>query len=151
VAREIERKFLVNGDGWRAAVTRSSALRQGYLARGDSASIRVRIKDNNSAQITIKSTEAGLSRSEYEYGIPVGDAEELLALCGDRVVEKRRHIVPADDLKWEIDEFGGRHAGLILAEVELDSEARAVALPDWIGDEVTDDPRYRNEALAGVA
>lgn len=150
MGREIERKFLVKGDGWRSHAIRSSAIQQGYLARSESASIRVRIWEGSAAQITIKSTEPGLSRAEYEYRVPVGDAEELLALCGDRVVAKRRHIVPAGDLEWEVDVFEGRHEGLIVAEIELDSEDQQINLPDWIGDEVTDDPKYRNEVLAGA-
>lgn len=154
MAVEIERKFLVADDRWQSLATSSSAIRQGYLSEGGAASVRVRIVDDASAMLTIKSApDREQGRLEFEYRIPVADAETLLALSARRVIAKRRHIVPAGatGLVWEVDVFEGRLAGLVLAEIELDDVRRAIALPGWIGREVTDDPRYYNEHLAGLA
>lgn len=149
---EIERKFLVKSDAWRALATASSVLRQGYLASGSAVSVRVRIRDSSSAQLTLKTGTTGLVRSEYEYEVPVADAEELLRLCAEAVVEKRRYLVPAGNhLAWEVDVFAGRHQGLVLAEIELHSEDQTIDLPEWLGDEVTGDPRYQNATLAWSA
>lgn len=145
---EIERKFLVGGDGWRRDAEGSEMIRQGYLTRNGQASVRVRVKDGRRAWITVKSRDPGRSRAEFEYPIPLNDARAMLALCGDDIVEKHRHKVKRDGVVWEIDVFAGRHAGLVMAEVELEREDQPLSLPDWIGREVTDDPRYRNGALA---
>ena len=145
--REIERKFLVVSDGWRKKARGSSRIVQGYLARGRKATVRVRVKDDKVATLTIKSREPGASRSEFEYKIPLKHARALLELCVGARIEKRRHEVAHGRLKWEIDVFGPPHEGLIIAEVELPSEATDLKLPDWIGQEVTDDPAYRNSAL----
>jgi adenylate cyclase len=150
MADEIERKFLVVSDGWRTGVTRSMKLEQGYLAQSGVVSVRVRIRDEAEAFLTLKSGGPGLVRAEYEYAIPVTDARELLALCTPHILAKRRHLVPAADLTWEVDVFEGRHAGLVLAEIELDAADRAVDLPGWIGKEVTGDPRYYNAVLAAL-
>lgn len=151
---EIERKFLLAGDGWRAAVARTLVMEQGYLndlALVDSgamhASVRVRIEDD-AARLNIKSRELGASRQEFEYPIPVADARALLALCVGGLVVKRRHHVEHAGHLWEIDEFGGDNAGLVVAEIELGSEDEAFARPDWLGAEVTASPRYYNLALA---
>jgi adenylate cyclase len=146
--REIERKFLVTGDGWKKKAGAPSHILQGYLARGRQATIRVRIKDGKSATLTVKSREAGASRAEYEYRIAVKDAKALLELCGRSRIEKHRYTLPQGKLTWEIDVFGGSHEGLVVAEIELPSADHAVRLPSWIGEEVTNDPRYRNSALA---
>jgi adenylate cyclase len=145
--KEIERKFLVAGDGWRKKAARSSHIEQGYLARGRKSTIRVRIKDGKSATLTVKSREAGASRSEFEYRVSLKDAQVMMELCGHSRIEKRRFEVPQGKLTWEIDVFGGRHEGLVIAEVELPHADEAVKLPAWIGEEVTDDPRYRNSNL----
>ena len=145
---EIERKFLVSGNGWRRRVTGSAHIVQGYLARGRKSVIRIRIKDGTSATLTIKSRDRGARRAEFEYPIPLGDARDLLELAGSSRIEKTRHTVPDGQLVWEIDVFEGREDKLILAEIELPSEDAAVKLPGWLGQEVTADPRYRNSSLA---
>ncbi|MBE2179642.1 MAG: CYTH domain-containing protein [Chthoniobacterales bacterium] len=144
---EIERKFLVRDDGWRSGVTEHRMVRQGYLATDDTTTVRVRIAGDE-AWITIKGKAEGLRRAEFEYAIPVSEADELMELCRGRVVEKVRHIVPQTPHVWEIDVFGGSNAGLVVAEIELDSEDEAVELPAWIGKEVSDDSRYLNARLA---
>jgi adenylate cyclase len=145
---EIERKFLVLSDAWQAAVTGSALLRQGYLSSNAKATVRVRTKDDASAVITLKGQVKGLVRAEYEYAIPIDDARELLAMAAPHVIEKRRHLVPFGGLVWEVDVFEGRLAGLVLAEVELDSASQSVTLPDWVGTEVSLDARYNNASLA---
>ncbi|KKC36623.1 adenylate cyclase [Devosia epidermidihirudinis] len=148
MAQEIERKFLVSGDGWRALETSSALLRQGYLSSNAKATVRVRSKNDDRAVITLKGAAQGITRSEFEYDIPIEDAREMLAMAEPHVLEKRRHIVPFGGLTWEIDVFEGRHTGLVLAEVELESEDQVVELPDWIGEEVTHDDRYYNASLS---
>lgn len=148
MAQEIERKFLVTGDGWTALATGSALLRQGYLSSNAKATVRVRSKDDRKAVLTLKGAAQGISRAEYEYDIPIEDARELLAMAAPHVVEKRRHVVPFGGLIWEVDVFEGRHAGLVLAEVELESEDQAVTLPDWVGAEVSTDERYFNASLS---
>ncbi|MBU1304507.1 MAG: CYTH domain-containing protein [Alphaproteobacteria bacterium] len=145
---EIERKFLVLSDAWQAAVTGSALLRQGYLSSNAKATVRVRTKDDASAVITLKGQVKGLVRAEYEYAIPIDDARELLAMAAPHVIEKRRHLVPFGGLVWEVDVFEGHLAGLVLAEVELDSASQSVTLPDWVGTEVSLDARYNNASLA---
>ena len=145
--REIERKFLVTGDAWRAKTTSDAHIEQGYLARGRKATVRVRIRDRKSATLTIKSRESGISRSEFEYKIPLKHARSLMVLCGSSRIEKQRYIVPQGKLNWEIDVFTHRADGLVLAEIELQREDQVVKLPKWIGEEVTADPRYRNSKL----
>ena len=148
MSREIERKFLVVSDAWQAAATSSLLLRQGYLSSNAKATVRVRSKDNGRAVLTLKGAAEGISRAEYEYEIPIEDARELLAMAQPHVIEKRRYLVPHGGLVWEVDVFLGRHSGLVIAEVELDSEDQAIALPDWIGAEVTHDDRYNNASLS---
>jgi adenylate cyclase len=148
VGQEIERKFLVAGDGWQAMAESSSLLRQGYLSSNAKATVRVRSWDDKAAALTLKGRTSGMTRAEYEYPIPVEDARELLEMARPQVIEKRRHIVPFGGLIWEVDVFEGRHAGLVIAEVELDSEDQAVELPGWVGAEVTHDDRYYNASLA---
>ena len=147
MATEIERKFLVAGDGWRSAVTSHLDIRQAYLAVTDANTVRVRIH-GDTAFLTIKSSGSGMSRQEFEFAIPLAEAEGLLAMRRGRVIEKRRHHVPAGALRWEIDVFGGEFDGLIIAEIELPSEDTDFARPDWLGAEVTGDPRYGNAYLA---
>lgn len=150
MALEIERKFLLNDDSWRAAVTSSRRLSQGYLTTltdGAKASVRVRI-GGDQAYLNIKSMTLGMTRDEFEYLIPCEDAEHMLAnLCSGAVIEKIRHHAHIDGLLWEIDEFLGANDGLVVAEVELESEDQAFEKPDWVGEEVTLDRRYYNVSL----
>jgi len=145
MATEIERKFLVHGDAWR---TRDPIrISQGYLCRAKERTVRVRIAGDR-AWITIKGITTGASRPEYEYEIPIADANELLRLCEGPLIEKLRHVIVHEGMTWEIDEFRGDNEGLIVAEVELDDEAESFARPSWLGEEVTDDPRYFNANLS---
>ncbi len=146
--KEIERKFLVVSDAWKKRATGHTHIEQGYLARGRRSTIRVRIKDGKHATLTIKSREAGASRSEFEYRVSLKDAKAMLQLCGSSRIEKQRFTLPQGKLVWEIDVFIGRPDGLVLAEVELEREDQPVKLPAWIGEEVTNDPHYRNSSLA---
>ena len=148
MATEIERKFLVTGDGWRKLVTKQTQFRQGYLSSDAKATVRVRSMDDAMAFLTIKGASRGMSRAEYEYPLPIDDAREMLAMAEPHVIEKTRHLVPFAGLVWEVDVFGGHHEGLVLAEVELTSEDQQVTIPDWIGREVTDDDRYYNASLS---
>lgn len=154
---EIERKFLVRGDGWRARVRRATPILQGYVSRGPGATVRVRLLAAGEggaaaeAFLTLKSAGAGAVRAEFEYPIPPDHARAMVAagLCGDeRLIEKTRHEVPHAGLTWEVDVFGGHLAGLVVAEVELPAADHPVVLPPWAGEEVTDDPRYGNSALS---
>ena len=151
---EIERKFLVTGDAWRAAAHTVVPMAQGYLndlVAVDSgamhASVRVRIAGGG-AFLNLKSRELGHTRQEFDYPIPVEDARALLALCVGGVIDKRRHYVEVEGRTWEVDEFLGDNAGLVVAEIELDSADEAFARPAWLGVEATHAPRYYNLALA---
>lgn len=148
MAQEIERKFLVTGDGWKALARSSSLLRQGYLSSNAKATVRVRSWDDERAALTLKGRTSGMTRAEYEYEIPMHDAREMLEMARPHVLEKRRHLVPFGGLTWEVDVFEGRHEGMVIAEVELTSEDQTVELPDWVGTEVTDDDRYYNASLS---
>lgn len=148
MAQEIERKFLVQTEDWRGQAT-GSVYRQGYIPTAKSGyTVRVRIA-GATGYITLKGPTRGLTRLEFEYEVPLGDAEEMLAkLCQPPLIEKVRYKIPYGDHLWELDEFLGENAGLLLAEVELASESEAIALPDWVGAEVTGDRRYYNSYLA---
>jgi CYTH domain-containing protein len=146
MAKEIERKFLVIGDGWRQNA-RATRYRQGYIVAGGGRTVRIRTS-GRAAFLTIKGPRTGLSRDEFEYAIPVKDARAMLdTLCVGGLIEKVRHEVEAGGLVWEIDEFEGDNAGLLLAEVELEREDQVVKLPAWVGREVTADRRYYNSYL----
>lgn len=147
MAVEIERKFLVASDAWRALAGSADGLRQIYIANTDNASVRVRIIDDKEARLTIKSSTMGLSRAEFEYTIPIADASQLMLLGQGTPIEKVRYSVSVNDLVWEVDVFEGANAGLVLAEVEIDHEDQDVEIPDWIGAEVTGDPKYYNSNL----
>ena len=147
MAQEIERKFLVRDEGWRAAAERREAYAQGYLAGTPRASVRVRVAAGR-AWLNIKSATLGIERQEYEYEIPEPEGRALLALCEPGLIEKQRHFVPYGGLMWEVDEFGGANAGLVVAEVELDSVDQPFERPPWLGEEVSQDPRYYNVLLA---
>jgi adenylate cyclase len=148
MAMEIERKFQVCNDGWRAAVTRTQHISQGYLDRNQTLSTRIRVVDKTAATLTIKSGRAGLRRLEFEYAIPPDDAEQLLKLRRGALVQKTRHIVPWHGLTWEIDVFEGDNAGLVIAEIELDHETQRFQLPPWLGVEITGQPQYYNSSLS---
>ncbi len=143
---EIERKFLLAGDAWRALAT-PSLLRQGYLNADPARTVRVRI-EGQSAWLTIKSKSAGAARGEWEYPIPLKEAAELLDhLCERPLIEKYRRRIAFQGHTWEVDEFLGENAGLAVAEIELSDETEAFAKPDWVGEEVTGDARYYNSSL----
>ena len=144
--REIERKFLLKSDAWRSQVLESRQMSQGYLASGGNASIRVRIAGDE-AWLNIKAGGFVASRQEYEYPLPLDEARELLALAEGPLVEKTRHYVEQGALTWEIDEFHGDNSGLVVAELELDSEDADFARPSWLGIEVTELRRYYNVCL----
>jgi len=148
MATEVERKFLVTGTGWQQQSTNSYAIRQAYLAFTDAATIRVRIIDGMNARLTIKSANPGAVRSEFEYPVPVRDAEELFRLRTGLIIEKRRYVVPAGSLQWEVDVFEGVHQGLVIAEIELPRIDTTFDRPEWLGAEVTGDARYYNSLLA---
>jgi adenylate cyclase len=147
MALEIERRFRVSSDAWRASVARSTRITQGYLAITEYAVIRVRVRDAK-GYVTIKSRDGGLAREEFEYPIPVDDAKSLLRLCGQRILEKIRHEVPYAGYCWEIDEYVEPFEDLIIAEVELQSENENPPRPPWIGDDITHDGSFSNAALA---
>lgn len=142
---EIERKFRVRGMPWRQA-SEAQALSQGYLARDGQTVVRVRLSAT-SAWLTVKGPTRGIAREEFEYPIPRSDGEALLALCGDRVVEKTRYILWEEGARFEIDVFSGRNAGLVVAELELQDPEQDFPRPPWLGEEVSLDPRYRNSEL----
>ncbi len=151
---EIERKFLLANEDWRAQAHKAVALAQGYLndlAMVDggamNASVRVRI-EGDEARLNIKSRELGASRQEFDYTIPMQDARALLALCVGGKIDKLRHYVNHEGHLWEIDEFFGDNAGLVVAEIELERVDEAFAKPAWAGVEATHAKRYYNLALA---
>lgn len=146
---EIERKFLVLRDLWpgRTSIAKSTPFQQGYLSREKGRTVRVR-RAGDQAFLTIKGASVDLARPEFEYEIPLTDAEPLLALCPVPPILKVRHLVEWQGHTWEVDEFSGANAGLLVAEIELDRADEPFAHPPWLGSEVTDDPRYLNSNLA---
>lgn len=144
--QEIERKFLLKNKDWKAQVNKSYALKQGYLSTHPERTVRVRIKGEKGI-LTIKGKNEGISRAEYEYEIPLIDAEELLLVCEKPIIEKTRYEVYVNEHTWEIDVFEGVNKGLSVAEIELKSENEAFEIPEWIGVEVSNDPRYYNSSL----
>ncbi len=145
---EIERKFLVNRTLWAMVQPDESAtVRQGYLHSDNVKTIRVRTMGNKGF-ITIKGKTTGISRAEYEYGIPFDEATLMLDSFAGNIIEKTRHYVQHEGKTWEVDEFGGDNAGLWVAEIELTSEDDVFAKPTWAGEEVTHDYRYSNSSLA---
>lgn len=144
---ETERKFLIKNDAWRAAVKGSRRLVQGYVAIDGRSTVRVRI-DGRQAWLTIKGPQDGVTRPEFEYEIPKTDAEALMGLCRGRVVEKVRYSVPFGGHVWEIDEFCGANAGLVVAEIELKRPEEPFDQPGWLADEVSGDARYSNASLS---
>ena len=146
MGKAIERKFLVRGDVWRS-LAKGTAYRQGYLNSAKERTVRIRTIDAK-AFLTIKGLTVGATRSEYEYEIPLADCDAMLdALAEKPIIEKKRYKIPFKGLTWEIDEFFGENDGLIVAEVELKSETQIFEKPEWVGEEVTADPRYFNSNL----
>lgn len=148
MATEIERKFLVSDDSWRNDADDGTLYRQGYLSTGGSCAIRVRVAGTR-AYLSIKSASSGISRAEFDYTIPLADAESILNdLCIRPPIEKTRYLVRYGEHVWEIDVFAGENAGLVLAEVELKHEDERFEHPVWVGKEVSEDERYYNAYLA---
>ncbi len=148
MATEFEHKLLVTGDGWRRAVLSSSSLSQAYLCTQPGMTVRVRVVDDQTAYLTIKGKQAGIGRPEYEYEIPVADANELLGMAQDGYpISKTRYELGDPWPGWVVDEFAGENAPLIVTELEVPSEDTAWEVPDWAGDDVTADSRYTNAVL----
>lgn len=147
MAIEIERKFLVNGNEYKNMASSSVEMAQYYLQDAPERTVRVRVA-GESAWLTIKGKSEGCSRNEWEYPIPAADAREMIAICGGHGLEKRRWLVPYGGHTWEVDEYGGRHAGLVVAEIELPSEDVTFDMPPFVGEEVTGRPEYYNSVLA---
>jgi adenylate cyclase len=144
---EIERKFLVKSDAWRKTAEIGRRFCQGHISKGSLSSVRVR-RAADKAYLTVKDARIGIARAEFEYEIPVEHAEEMLqSLCAKPLLEKTRYCVIYDDVTWEIDVFAGPAEGLVVAEVELSSVDQEVSMPEWIGVEVTNDPRYRSSSI----
>ena len=145
---EIERKYLVQGN-FLDDISESSHISQGYLSGEDSPTVRVRIRDEK-AFITVKGEKTGITGYEWEKEIGLEEAKELLSLCRNTIIEKTRYLVPWNDLLIEVDKFGGLNSGLIMAEIEMvkEMELKAEQLPQWIGEEVSYDPRYQNSWLS---
>jgi hypothetical protein len=145
--KEIERKFLVKGDSWRG-LAKSQFYQQGYIDTINQTTIRIRIVGEKGF-LTIKGKSQGITRSEYEYQIPLADAQQMLQeLCQKPQIQKNRYQIQVKELLWEVDEFLGDNSGLIIAEVELENEDQIIELPEWIAQEVSHDPRYLNYNLA---
>jgi adenylate cyclase len=147
MAIEIERKFLVKEPSFHLAI-KSLRIRQGYIVNNQNQVIRVREKGDEYF-LTIKGNNIGISQLEYDFPISKNDAEDLLKhFCKTSMIDKTRHYVEHEGYTWEVDEFHGDNEGLIVAEIELDSEHEQFEIPDWVGDEVTSDERYYNMNLA---
>jgi adenylate cyclase len=146
MATEIERKFLLANDGWRMQYTRQKRIRDGLIATAAGRKVRVRAYDDR-ATLTVKAKTASLGNAEYEYEIPLADAEELLATHCDGVLSKTRYDVPYRGFVWEIDEYDGVLSGVVVAEVELSREDVEVPLPPWVGAEVTGRPEYKKSNM----
>lgn len=146
MAKEIERKFLVKGDAWRS-LAEGVSYRQGYLNSQKERTVRIRTVGEK-AYLTLKGPTRGVTRTEFEYEIPYEDCLAMLEELAEKpIIEKKRYRIPAGSYVWEVDEFFGVNEGLILAEIELPSEDAVFEKPDWIGEEVSGDPRYFNSSL----
>lgn len=144
---EIERKFLVTSDDWKSASTKRLKIRDGLVARSNGRKVRIRVMDGRGT-VAVKGKEYGISRAEFEYSIPLADAEEMLrTMCDNAVLEKTRYLVPHDGLMWEVDVYDGILKGVVLAEIELKTEDQEIVLPEWIGAEVTKDPDFKKVNL----
>jgi len=145
MGKEIERKYLVKGEAWKE-LGEGVLYRQGYLNSRKERVVRVRTMGPKAA-LTIKGIADGATRLEFEYDLPLDDCNQLLDLCEQPLIEKTRYKIPYGGLLWEVDEFHGVNDGLVVAECELESEDQSIDKPEWIGDEVTGDPRYFNSNL----
>lgn len=145
---EIERKYLIKNNKWRKHVIEDQHITQGYI-KAENTTVRIRCyKDNHTAEITVKGKRDGISRLEFEYEIPYADAREMQdKLCQTRLVEKTRHLIKYKGMLWELDEFHGDNEGLFVAEIELLNEQQAYELPNWVGEDVSYESRYRNSRL----
>jgi len=146
---EIERKFLIKNEDWKKSIQKQYTIKQGYLNTDPDRTVRIRIKGSKGI-LTIKGKTVKATRPEYEYEIPLKDAEEMIEFCEKPIIEKTRYIVEHQNKIWEIDIFGGENEGLIIAEIELDDENETFKIPDWIGTEVTTDTRYYNSNLSNT-
>jgi CYTH domain-containing protein len=144
---EIERKFLLRNDRWKAAVIDRRDFRDGLIAASDGSKVRVRISETR-ATVTVKSARTGIRRTEFEYEIPRADAEAMFTVCcGRKIVEKTRYYVRHGEDLWDVDVYGGSLAGIAFAEIELQDEAQAFERPDWLGQEVTGDRRFGKQNI----
>ncbi|KPF60387.1 MAG: CYTH domain-containing protein [Alphaproteobacteria bacterium] len=148
MAKEIERKFLVRDDAWKGGVTSETQIRQAYICAESDRSVRIRTKNDATAQVTIKFGSNLRVRDEFEYPIPIDDAREMIGIADGHVIDKTRYTVDFAGFTWEVDVFAGNHRGLVIAEVEMQSETDDPKLPAWLGREVTGDKRYSNQSLA---
>ena len=146
MAIEIERKFLLRNDNWKNLVNKQTKIQQAYLNLDKERTVRIRIK-NDKAYLTIKGITKGIERLEFEYEIPIDEAEAMMQLCHRPFIEKIRYEITINQHTWEIDEFFGDNNGLIIAEIELQNENDFFEIPDFIGKEVSDDSRYYNANL----
>ncbi len=145
---EIERKFLVANEEWRKSADQGTKITQGYIINAGHCSVRVRICSDGNCTLTTKLPRGGISRYEFEHPIELREAEGLIDLCGDAIVEKVRFKIETDGLTWEVDAFEGLNEGLTVAEIELDDEDQAFTHPGWLGEEVTGRASYQNSKLA---
>jgi CYTH domain-containing protein len=148
MGKEVERKFLVSSPAWRGLVEAEIRIRQFYVAAQPGRTVRVRISDGRSARLTLKFGERARERDEFEYSIPLAEAEELMAFALGRVIEKTRHHVRHRGYLYEVDVFGGKLAGLVIAELETPDDVPDEMLPDWLGHEVTGESKFYNASLA---
>ncbi len=143
---EIERKFLLKNSDWKKQVDTVIHIQQGYLCSDKEKTVRIRVSGKR-AWITIKGESIGMSRAEFEYDIPFEEGSSLIGLCEKPIIDKKRYIIKTNEVIWEIDEFAGLNSGLTIAEVELENEEKTFDLPEWLGKEVTGDPKYYNSSL----
>jgi adenylate cyclase len=148
MAKEIERKFLVSNDSWQKHADSGTQLQQAYLMAEDGRNLRIRILSGQSARLTLKIGSSAMTRDEFEYPVPLDDAQAMLAMGIGTLIEKTRYRIPAGAFTFEVDVFTGALEGLVIAEVEMQSESDAPDLPGWLGAEVTGDPHYSNQAMA---
>lgn len=148
MAKEIERKFLVRDARWKDNAAAGTRLVQAYVAVMDDRNVRVRLYEDGRAKLTMKAGRSGMTRDEVEFAVPANEARELLELSIGNVIEKVRYEIPFEGFLWEIDVYEGNLAGLVVAEVELQSEDQQPAIPPWIGLELTGDSAYSNQSLA---
>lgn len=148
MAEEIERKFLVRDERWRNEADGGTKLLQAYVAVMDDRNVRIRLYEDGRAKLTMKAGRSGMTREEVEFAVPEHQAREMLSLAIGNVIEKVRYLVSYKGFVWEIDVYEGELAGLVVAEVEMNSEDDHPAIPPWVGHELTGDPAYSNQSLA---